>query len=62
MAVVHKYKEFNLVKTGTSSLPWNIYFDDGYGFGTLVGSGYSLSDCKGAIDDDVKRIKRFGYL
>lgn len=47
---VHKYKGFNIVKTGTKSYPWNIYTDDGHGFGTWIGYGRTLKDCKIDID------------
>ena len=51
MLIEHKYKGFNIVKTGTKKYPWNIYKDDGHGFGKWVGYGETLSGCKMSIDD-----------
>lgn len=48
--IIHKYKGFNIVKTGTKSFPWNIYKEDGHGFGSLVGCGRTIKDCKFDID------------
>lgn len=47
----HKYKGYNIVKTGTKEYPFNIYKDTGIGFGDFVGSAPSLKDAKNNIDD-----------
>lgn len=49
--MVHEYKGFNIVKTGTRKFPWNIYKNDGVGFGDWVGYGRTLKDCKSDIDN-----------
>ena len=51
MLVIHKYKNYNIVKTGTTEYPWNIYKDTGHGFGDHVGYGKTLSSCKYDIDN-----------
>ena len=53
MIVIHKYKGFNIVKTGTPSYPWNVYKEDGHGFGEHVSFGKTLKDCKSDIDNMV---------
>lgn len=49
--MVHKYKGFCIVKTGTPAFPWNIYKPDGHGFGSWVGCGKTLKSCKTDIDN-----------
>lgn len=48
--MIHRYKGFNIVKTGTRNYPWNIYKEDGHGYGEWVGFGRTLRDCKSDID------------
>lgn len=48
--MTHKYKGFNIVRTGTKTNPWNIYKDDGHGFGKWVGFGRTLKECKESIN------------
>ena len=50
MFVIHPYKGFNIVKTGTSEYPWNIYKDTGRGFGDHVGFEKTIKECKYSID------------
>lgn len=49
--MIHKYKGFNIVRTGTKNNPWNIYKEDGHGFGEWVGYGRTLKECKIDIDN-----------
>ena len=49
--MVHKYKGYNIVRTGTINYPWNIYKDDGHGYGTWVGCGRTLKECKKDVDE-----------
>ncbi len=64
---IHRYRGFNIVKTGTKTYPWNIYYDGPHGFGDLVGCGISISVCKqqiadGCYTDDVRRIENERYI
>lgn len=49
--MIHKYKGYNIVKTGTKDYPWNIYKNTDIGFGDWVGFGKTLKECKTTIDE-----------
>ena len=50
---VNKYKGFNIVESGIGDYPFNIYKDDGYGFGAHIGRGRTFASCKQDIDEGV---------
>ena len=48
---IHSYKGYNFIKNGTKEYPWNVYEDDGSGFGEHITYEKSLKMCKEFVDE-----------
>ena len=48
---IHSYKGYNFIRNGTKEYPWNVYEDDGQGFGEHITYEKSLKMCKEFVDD-----------
>lgn len=48
--IIYEYDEFNIVRTGTKDYPWNIYKNDGVGFGEWVSCGKTIKECANIIE------------